>query len=1581
MLNHVRSYLLTALFLFAVSAVHYGQAIPGTPPFSDITGAADKVNLGNLNVHMDFPIFHKAGRGLPFSFDMGNDSSLWVPVVSGSSTFWEPLNTFGWVGSGTNIGTIGFTLVTGAGFFEYCFFTYFDGFGTAHVFPGCALVDNGTDFPLSTTTVDGSGYSLVADACGILSNGVCFLVFSLTTVDGSSIIPQNSTPVNGSSGAASGSIIDRNGNQITAHTNGTFTDTLGTTALANSGGFPANPNNLNPPPAPSPYVMSYTSPKGTQASATLTYKLYRLETNFGCPGIVEFGQSTVYENYFPDRITLADGSFYQFTYEATPGFPSSITGRLSSITLPTGGRISYSYTGSHNGIFCSDGSTSGMTRTTPDGIWTYTRTQGSGAASTTVVSDPQGNQTVVHFQGIYETQRQTFQGSSSTGALLQTVNTCYNGSAVPCTGTAITLPLTSKKVVTQPGPSNLQSQMVFSYDATFGVPLEEDDYDYGAGAPGGLLKKTVFTYASLGNIHSKPKTITISNSANTVLAQTTLGYDETAVTATSGTPQLVNIGTAPRGNLTSMTSLVAGSATLKKTNTYFDTGNLNVQTDVNGAQTSYVYGACGNSFPTKINEPLSLSQTLAWNCTGGVQTSQVDENGQPTTTAYTDPDFWRPASITDPTGAVVNYCYGLVSSGTCTLNPNKKESTLTFNSGLSTVDTLSVVDSLGRTHLQQTREAPGSATFDSAETDYDSLGRPSRVTIPYAGAAGQTSSTAPAVSTAYDALGRIKSTTDANGGSAAYTYNENDVFVTIGPAPSGENTKRRQFEYDGLGRLASVCEVTAGNSAWPGGTCGQRTPQTGYWTKYSYDALGNLTGVTQNAQSASSQARSYTYDGVRRMTSETNPENGLIQYFWDAAPTQCGSGGWPTPGDLGAVKDNSGHYTCNGYDALHRIQGFLVTGDSACVGYIYDSATPPSGITVQNTKGRLVAAYTNSACNGRNTLVTDEWFSYTARGEVSDEYELTPNSGGYLHASMQYWANGAMKQLSGLVTLPTFTYGVDGKGRMNTLSASTGQHPLTATVYNAADKPTSLTLGSGDGDTFTYDPNTTRMTKYQFNINGKAYTGQLTYNPNGSLGTQQITDPFNSADTQTCNYAHDDMGRISSASCGSAAAQTFSYDPFGNISKSGSPFSFQPIYSIASNRMASVGSCTPSYDANGNVLNNCLHTYTWDSKGRLASVDGVTITYDAFGRSVEQSFPSELIYLPDGSRVLFKGQLARRGVFNLPGGAQVDYDASQGGLLFYAHPDQLGSHRLNSTPSRGFSSSLAYAPFGEEYAKSGNVGGDFTGQGNTFSFDEYDFPARQYSTQGRWASPDPAGIGAVTPEDPQTWNRYAYVANRPLEFTDPTGLDGCDDFDPFCGGGDWGGGDWGGPIGPIWTEQPPIYTGPPLDPSWIIWNFQNAGNSADDGIWQSPFTISITVWAPLLPDEKPQTLGQKFHTFWHNDCLDNSKVGAAVDVADAIGLGGLFTDGATRVVERLAGKTVSNLTTVLTPSAVRSGIAAENITLEAGAQASEAVGLLSSAKTVGAIASTASKGLWVVSLAAGAVSILGRAYCYYQVTK
>jgi RHS repeat-associated protein len=158
--------------------------------------------------------------------------------------------------------------------------------------------------------------------------------------------------------------------------------------------------------------------------------------------------------------------------------------------------------------------------------------------------------------------------------------------------------------------------------------------------------------------------------------------------------------------------------------------------------------------------------------------------------------------------------------------------------------------------------------------------------------------------------------------------------------------------------------------------------------------------------------------------------------------------------------------------------------------------------------------------------------------------------------------------------------------------------------------------------------------------------------------------------------------------------------------------------------------------------------------------------------------------------------------FHLPAGETAIYTSS--GLAYYRHADWLGSSRLTSTASRTVYSDSAYAPFGEQYAPSGTTDASFTGQNADTTSALYDFTFREHSpTQGRWISPDPAGMAAVDLSNPQSWNRYAYVMNSPSNFIDPVGLyakdcewyagtAGCTPC-PNCGApGPVGGGDSGG---------------------------------------------------------------------------------------------------------------------------------------------------------------------------------------------
>ncbi len=435
-------------------------------------------------------------------------------------------------------------------------------------------------------------------------------------------------------------------------------------------------------------------------------------------------------------------------------------------------------------------------------------------------------------------------------------------------------------------------------------------------------------------------------------------------------------------------------------------------------------------------------------------------------------------------------------------------------------------------------------------------------------------------------------------------------------------------------------------------------------------------------------------------------------------------------------------------------------------------------MSTSNAVGRLTQAATDD-CSWPITqasIVTDQWFSYSPRGETTDVWESTRHSGGYYHSTASYYANGALNMLNPLnnAALPTITYGVDGEGRPNTAGASSGMNPVLSTAYDVASRVTGVTLGTYDSDAFTFDPNSGRVTQYKFTVGATptTVTGNIGWNANGTLASLGITDQFNSANTQNCTYSHDDLVRISGVNCGSVWQQSFGFDPFGNLTKSGNA-NFQVSYDTSKNQIGPGQGFT--YDASGNTTHDNVHAYSWDVQGHAVSVDAIGLTYDALGRMVEQqrgSSYTQILYGPTGKLALMNGQAVTKAFIPLPAGATAVYLGST--LSYFRHPDWLGSSRFASTPGRTMYYSGAYAPFGEAYAEAGTADRSFTGQnqdtvpGSTTGL--YDFLFREYAQYGRWISPDPAGLGAVDPTNPQSWNRYAYVLNSPINLVDPLGL-------------------------------------------------------------------------------------------------------------------------------------------------------------------------------------------------------------------
>jgi RHS repeat-associated protein len=195
-----------------------------------------------------------------------------------------------------------------------------------------------------------------------------------------------------------------------------------------------------------------------------------------------------------------------------------------------------------------------------------------------------------------------------------------------------------------------------------------------------------------------------------------------------------------------------------------------------------------------------------------------------------------------------------------------------------------------------------------------------------------------------------------------------------------------------------------------------------------------------------------------------------------------------------------------------------------------------------------------------------------------------------------------------------------------------------------------------------------------------------------------------------------------------------------------------------------------------------VNTYSWNAEQHLNSAANVTYTYDGDLRRVKKSSGTLYWYCAVCGNVLaesdLSGNITSEYIY-FAGRKIARRDGS--GNVYYMFADHLGStHTVtNSTgtpcgvyPER-MRRNASFMPYGTEVLNP-NVSQTcapnykFTGYeydpetGNYYAF------ARFYSPRlGRFLSPDPLA-GATS--SPQSLNRYAYVANNPLNAADPTGM-------------------------------------------------------------------------------------------------------------------------------------------------------------------------------------------------------------------
>jgi RHS repeat-associated protein len=1348
------------------------QVATGTPPFGSFSGGPDVINLANLNAHWTIPVLHKPGRGTNFSYDLSYDSSVWYPVGSSGNQSWRAVANWGWRGQ-TEVATgyVSYSTSIGQCFFKfhlvnvnlYSNFVYHDKFGVAHFFamptigPSCY----GASPSASATATDGSGYQIYA-----------------TNSPSATITSSGGTVFNPplQSGSGSGNYTDRNGNVVSVDGSGNFYDTLSSTTPVLTVAGLGTPS--------SPTTFTYTVPSGG-ATVQMNFTQYTVNTYFHISGIAEYGRTSV---PLVSSIVLPDNSQYTFTYEATPsgasctplsGTTSCVTGRIASVTVPTGGQITYSYSGGSDGIL-SDGSAATLTRTTPDGTWTYAQVKGSGAASTTTVTAPQlpydsaANQTIIQFQGIYETQRQVYQGSTS-GTLLSTINTCYNATTppatTPCTGTAVTLPISNRTTIaTIPGSGNLQSQHLNKYDS-YGNVTESDDYDLATAAPFPLLRQTLITYAALGgNLNAFPQTVTVKDGSGTIKSRQDTNYDQytsfTGGNCITGASQHNDTSYSctftARANATASTTYtdpVTPGGAITKNFTYDSLGNLRtaqlnccqLKTWNYSATTQYAYPdsiVSGSSSPT-------LTTQATYDLHMGLVLTSTDPNNVVTTLTYDN--LGRPLTAKTGSNPTTNYTYNDYDNHS-SFTPWTVQVCSPVQ-GTNTACQKSILDKLGRSVTAQLLD--GSSTLYSAgDTQYDVLGRPYKASNPY------TTSASYWTETDTDALGRVLKTILPDNSSSTAAYTDNTVTVTDSAG------KKRKSVTDGAGRLITVTEPDSSNNLTQN-------------TSYTYTVLDALATVTEG-----SQTRTYSYDALGRLLSTVTPEGGTT-CFGTLSGSTCQANGYDSYNNLLYRTDARGVVTNYLYDTLNRPVGVsyptVPSGVSAMPNVCKVNGSATNNANVCLAYGTTAASYNN----GRAISTTDpsgsESYTYDQFGNVTQLAKII----GTTTYTTNYTYNLANELTQ--ITYPSgrvVVQSVDAIGRLCAVGAtgstcSTGATYATSYGYNSAQQLTGFNYGNGVAASFGYSTdgrlqlNSISYAKSGTTLFGLAYSYGAAGSNNGQI--QSITDSVDNG--RSIAYTYDMLSRLSTAvTTGSttypAWGLSMTYDRYGNRSaqnvSSGCTGITCPSNSLApdpaTNRIT--GDC---YDANGNLLAESAPpcpspTYTYDAENRMVNYSSAAYTYDGNGLRVSKvSGSTTTVYVFSGSKVIAEydngaavGSPSREYIYS---GSTLLAKIDSSGTKYY-HQDHL-SNRLVTDSIGNTVAQLGHFPFGESWYNASGEKLLFTSyerdseSGNDYAMARYDI-----NRVGRFASPDPL---SGSTGDPQSLNRYAYVENDPIDFLDPTG--------------------------------------------------------------------------------------------------------------------------------------------------------------------------------------------------------------------